>query len=280
MLKKMLEPETLWENSIEKRNALVRIAMFTFMIGILVYIQMIVIWLTNPDGVWQGIVYKVGYGWEDSLGRVGLGMFNKLKGYFLYPSLQTIFCLFLISLITVLLYEMFQFRQRLYGGILGIIMVCSPFMCNLLTYYYTADAYLVAYFFSVLFVFILVKKANIRSVLIAAVLLACSLSLYQAFVGTSITLCLLYLLYKLIKDGEWKKVLHQGGYFLAAGCLGTILYLLIYKFYSNWKGILPTADRGFASMGRIPFQKLWPLTKQAYIYFADYYFTDNLINNS
>ena len=281
MLRKLCEPEVLWDNIRHKWADLFKISVFTFVLGILVYIQLITQWLTNPDGVWNGILEKQGFNWEDSLGRVGLRMIGRAKGFFLYPALQTIFCLFLLSLITIMLCEMFEIHQQLWRIVLGFLMVCSPSLCNMFTYYYTADAYMIAYFLSVLFVYILANNVSKRNVFYAAVLLACSLSLYQAYLGTSITLCLIYLLYGLLTKNEgWRRTLYQGGRFLISGFLGTLLYLLVYKCLCNFTGIVPTAERGFASMGRIPAARLLSLLKQAYIYFIDYYFTDDLYNNS
>ena len=280
-MSKILEPEIIWSMIRKKcEGNSFKIAMFTFGFSIIVYIQMITEWLANPDA--NGLLlYKRSNEWENTLGRVGLGMFIKLKGNFQFPTLQTIFCVFVLAIITVLLCVIFDICQPMWGLMFGGLMVCSPFICDLLTYYYTADAYMVAYLFSVLFVYMLIKYRNIWAFITAVILLTCSLGLYQAFLGTSITLCLLYLLYRLLKKGDSRKtILLQGGRFLAGGCSGTILYLLAYRFYCSWKNIQPTEARGFASMGTIPKERIGELIKEAYIYFTDYYFTDNLIYNS
>lgn len=280
-LRRFMEPEVIWDNVWKKRKDSLMIAVFTFISGILIYIQMIMGWLTNPDGVWMGILFKDGYEWENTLGRIGLEKVNKLKGFFLYPALQTIFCLLLIAAITMLLYEMFGIKQKLWGFILGLLLVCSPSLCDTLTYYYTADAYTLSYFLAVLFVYIVARSKKIWALAIASLLLCISLTLYQAYVGTAITLCLLYLLYLLIKKGEhWKAVLTQGIRFLISGFIGISLYLVLYRIYCIWYRVVPEESRGFASMGKLPLQRIPKLIKQAYIYFGDYYFTNNLYNNS
>lgn len=278
----ILEPELVWNKLVKKWNRQFKTALFTFVLGIIVYIQMITEWLANPDGIWGGILlFKGNYHWEDALGRFGLGMYNRLKGYFQFPALQTFLCLFILAVITALLCEIFNIHQQIWGLLLGGLMVCSPYFCDLLTYYYTADAYMIAYLFSVLFVYLLAKYRKIRTFVAAVFLLVCSLSLYQAFVGTSIALCLIYLLYCLLKKGDsLKEVLLQGGYFIVGGGTSTLLYLITYRVYCSLRGIYPTEDRGFASMGIIPHEQIVGLIKKAYIHFNDYYFTDNLYNNS
>lgn len=280
-MNKILEPELIWNRFIEKWGKRLKIAIFTFSFGMIVYIQMVTEWLANPDGIWNGILYKTYYEWENTLGRIGLKMYNKLKGYFQFPALQTIFCLLILALITILLCEMFEIHHQIWGMLIGCLMVCSPYICDLLTYYYTADAYMLAYLFSVLFVYILSGRKRVWAFVSAVCLLVCSLSLYQAYLGTSIALCLIYLLYRLIKKGDsCKKVLVQGGYFLAGGCLGILLYLLVYRVYCIRTGIQPTDSRGFSSMGMIPKEKIFELIKSAYTFFIDYFFTNKLHFNS
>ena len=141
-MNKIIEPEFVWSKLMERWGSLLKIAIFTFAFGIIVYIQMITEWLTNPDGTWSGMLYKRSYGWEDSLGRIGLGMYNRLKSYFQFPALQTFLCLFILAVITVLLLDMFNVHQQMWGLLLGGLMVCSPHICDLLTYYYAADTYM------------------------------------------------------------------------------------------------------------------------------------------
>lgn len=274
-------PEEIWDKVISGRDKEIKIGIFTFVFGIALYFPMITKWLCNPDAVWQGIVYKSGYGWENTLGRIGLEKFNKLKGFFIYPSAQTIWCLLLTALIAVLLYKLFEVKNALYGGLIGVLLVCSPSLCSTLTYYYTADAYMTAYLFAVLFVVLLAKGRGIASLLSAVFLLACSVALYQAYVGSAIALCLLYLLFLLVEKREgWRKALWTGGRFLIGGVSGVAFYLLLYRVYCIVNHIVPEANRGFDSMGKIPLGRLPELVGQAYRYFFDYFFTDALYNNS
>lgn len=133
-------PNNIWRHLAEKYKMEKRIFLFTFFLGVIIYLRMITQWLTNPDGVWQGMVYKNYYGWEDILGRVGLGIFNKVKGYYQFPALQTIFCIFIAALIAVLLCCLLEIRIYPWNYVVGGLVICSPSLCSTLTYYYTADA--------------------------------------------------------------------------------------------------------------------------------------------
>lgn len=274
-------PDNIWRHLAEKYKMEKRTFLFTFFLGVIIYLRMITLWLTNPDGVWQGMVYKSYYGWEDILGRVGLGVFNRWKGYYQFPALQTIFCILIAAVIAVLLCCLLEIRKYPWNYIVGGLVICSPSLCSTLTYYYTADAYLLAYLFAVLFVWCLVKRHTWKHYILAVVLLAVSASIYQAYIGSAITLCLLYLLFGIIRNNESaKQLISRGCRFLTAGGCALALYLLSYKMMCRWKGISPVADRGFDSMGKIPLGRIPMLIKQSYHYFFSYYFTDELYNNT
>lgn len=273
--------ESIGKRILEEHKTERQTFLFTFVLGILLYLRMITQWLTNPDGVWQGLVYKSYYGWEDILGRVGLGLFNKLKGYYQFPTLQTIFCIAIAALIAVLLCDLLEIKRFPWNYMVGGMVVCSPSLCSTLTYYYTADAYLLAFLLAVLFVWCIAKKRTWGSHVLAVVLLAASASLYQAYIGSAITLCLLFLLLKMVRGAETVKQLMQRGLcFLVTGICGVLTYLLSYKVICRLWRISPIADRGFDSMGKIPLGRIPMLIKQAYHYFISYYFTDELYNNT
>lgn len=259
----------------------VKIIGYTFAAGIVIYLRLITQWLTNPDGVWVGLVAKRDYSWENALGRYGLGYVGKLKGFFVYPALQTVFNLFLVSVAALILFQLFEMKKIVWGVLTGLLLVCSPSLCSTLTYYYTSDAYVTAWLLSILFVWILVKCQKIWGIVAAAALLAISLTMYQAYVGTAITLCLLYLLFLVLcKNSEWKRILICAARFAGAGVLGILVYLGSYKVFCVVKGVVPVSDRGFDSMGQIPLKDLGNLICKCYKTFHDYFLTDNLYNNS
>lgn len=275
-------PENIFSELIKNRNKNIeKIFLITIAIGIILYIRMITQWLTNPDGVWEGLVYKNEFGWEDALGRIGLRYVAKLKGFFIFPALQVIINLCLVGVITVLLCKLFQIASTLWGCIVGMFLMCSPSLCSTLTYHYTSDAYVFSYLLAVVFVYVLVRYSRKRTILVAGGCLAISLLIYQTYVGTAITLCLLYLFFLLLKkETKWKEVLLYGTRFLVSGVLGIGLYLILYKIMCIYKGIMPVSARGFDSMGVIPLDQIGDLIKRAYIGFTDYYFTDRLYDNA
>ncbi len=274
-------PENLWEGWRDRYRQDWKTFLFAFGMGVIFYLRMITQWLTNPDGVWQGLVYKEGYGWENALGRIGLGPFNWMKGYYQFPAVQTIFCIAAAALLSVILCRLFEVRRSPWNYLVGWLVVCSPSLCSTLTYYYTADAYLLSFLASVTAVACVAKKWSWVSYMLAAVLFMISASLYQAYIGSAVTLCLLYLLFMILRREEaFHTIVKKGLHFLTAGVSGVAAYLILYKIVCRiWK-FAPVDARGFKHMGRIPLGRLPELIRQAYHFFFGYYFTDELYNNS
>lgn len=257
------------------------ILMFTFLTGVCIYIRMITKWLANPDCVWEGLMFKKNYAWESALGRFGIEKINKIKGFFQYPAIQTILNVFLVACIAVLLINIFEIKNVYLGCLIGAFLIVSPSLCSTLTYYYAADSYTFAYFLSVLFVYLLVQKQGKLWFLISALLLAFSMLIYQAYIGTAITLCLLYLLYLLLcKNTDWRMILRKAGRFLTTGLLGTVCYLAAFRFFCLIYHVNPVSARGFDSMGRTFFENFPVSIGKAYHGFYDYFLTDNLYNNT
>ena len=229
-------PDGIWNNFSRQYKEERKLLFFTFVLGCTLYLRMIVQWLANPDGVWQGLVYKPGYAWEDMLGSMGLGMFNRFKGYYQFPTLQTLFCIFTAALTAVLLCSLLEIKKHPWDYIAGGLVVCSPSLCSTLTYYCTADAYLLAFLFSVLFVWCLAKGDTWKSYAVAVFLLAASACIYQAYIGSAITLCLLYLLLNIMRNTvPPRNLLGKFFRFLTAGACASALYLVSYKLVCRWR---------------------------------------------
>ena len=248
--------------------------------GALLYCKWIFEWIINPDTIWNGILYKDSYGWEDSLGRIGLRYFASLKSFFILPSLTVVFCIVVNSVLAVLLCRIFIIKNKFLSTLTGIIVSCSPSFCSLLTYYYTSDAYMFACLCSVLFVFF-IKNRGKMPFIISVILLSASLFLYQAYLGTAISLSLFYLIYNLLIDRpNLKDYFSQVFRFMIGGIAAICLYFVIYKIVCFTDNITPTASRSFSTMGKLPLSELPLLLINAYRSFFDYYISDNLFMRS
>lgn len=254
--------------------------LFIFVGGVFLYLQTAINLLANPDAIWNGLFYKTEYSGENGLGRWGLRYLAKLKGYTINPTLVTIFSIFVLSLIVMLLCRMFDINDAFYTLLIGIVVIASPNIANTLTYYYCSDFYIVAYFLMVLSIYYVWRKDGIVSYMLPAVMIMISLSLYQAYIGVAMLLSLMVLLISLLdhqkKVADILKLALKLG---AVGGGGVILYLLSTKIMQKIQGFALTEGRGFSKMGKIEFAQLPMQLAQCYQNFFDYFFKCTLINN-
>jgi hypothetical protein len=273
--------------SSQKQRILIVFA-FTFFFGLFLYFPLLSGWLTNPDGVWMGLFLKNDYSWENALGRIGLQFLAKFKGYFIFPSFQLLFNLLLMSGIAVLFNKIFEINSLVLNLVSGVFLMASPTLVSTLTYHYTSDAYILAYFLAVFSVYLVIdanrQLKSFRKLIRFIFAVGClifSLSCYQAYIGTVITIMIVYVLYFLLcTDKDRRNILRNTVIMAAITLISTLGYLVVFRIYCFIFHVQPVADRGFSQMGQIPFSQLPQLILKAYQSFYHYFFTDQWFNNS
>lgn len=252
-----------------------------FLLGVIMYFPIITQPLTNADGITISLTHKSSHEWENSLGRFGLQYVDRMRGNYIFPELTTFFCLFLLACIAVLIIEIFQISSKAARAAVGVILILSPSVANTLTYYYCSDSYMLAYLLAVLSAFFLLNKTRPASWALAIISIATSLTLYQAYIGVTITICLFWTIQHCLDIFEEKKKLYRTiGRALSAGLLGVILYLGLFKLNQLITGVAAADNRGFNEMGHLSLKELPVLIKRACVIALQYFFSDDLINNS
>lgn len=238
--------------------------------GLVLYNKWITRLIINPDVLLNGIVYKYGMQWEDSLGRIGLRPVAYMKGLFVLPGFTALLCIFLNSIVALLLCRLFSIKKTWVAVCAGIILCCSPSFCEMMTYYYCSDAYMWACICSVLFVLFAGKKGNVRFCVAAALLLALSLSLYQAYLGTAVALSLFYILFSaLVRSKPFKDIVYSFFRMCVSGVSGILIYLVTFWIYCVLNGANPSERIG--GMGSFPANRIVMLIKQSYGAFYNFY---------
>lgn len=279
----LIEPQNIVNKLVKRINKKdVKFVILFILIGIITYFPMINKWLTNPDGLLYSLYYRKDHNWENAQGRFGLYYFDKLKNDYIFPVNETLFCIVLLAIISVLIYKIFNCdNYSLICLIIGFFIILSPNVSNLLTYYYCSSAYSFSYLLAVIAAYFLTKKKEIKTCVIAGFCIMISLSLYQAYIGVTITLVLTYLIYLIIiEERIGRNVYTFLMRSLITGGAGVISYLLVYKVIQLIKGFTPVTNRGFNQMGKIDMGQLPFLIKSAYLAFGQYFFSNRIVNNS
>ena len=238
--------------------------------GLFLYNKWITELIINPDVLLNGIVYKYGMQWEDSLGRIGLKPVAYMKGLFVLPGFTALICIILNAAVASILCRIFEVKKEFVAAGIGLLLCCSPSFCEMMTYYYCSDAYMWACICSVLFVFFTGRKEQFRFCVFGVVILAISLSLYQAYLGTAISLSVYYLLFLvLIKKKEFKALVISICKMCVSGISGILLYLGVFSLHCIVSG--RSANDRIGKMGSFPLNNLVSLIKQSYGAFYEYY---------
>ncbi len=224
------------------------------------------------DGIWN-YSYKFAGTFELSLGRWLLAFADKVwKGLHIDPVTSVITLIFCV-LGMILLLDIFQVRGYISYLICGLFL-SNVVVCNTLSYRYTSASYGMAFFFSMLAVFMMVKsKAGFADILMGAVSIAVSMGLYQAYLGCTCVVCLGYFMF-LLKEQKirFSTIGHKLFKCILTFVSGGVLYFLGLRFFLIKNGVVMSSYRGGDSASLLnTIVKLPVSALKAYQEFASYY---------
>ena len=95
------------------------------------------------------------------MGRFGLPIFAKLKGYVVAPEFSVFLGILFLAASVVLVIKIFDVSQVLVCSLLSILIMISPTVISTMTYQFCCDAYFFSYFLAVLAAYLLTAKKGI-----------------------------------------------------------------------------------------------------------------------
>ena len=219
-----------------------------------------------------------GYSWEVSLGRFGLFALGIFKSYISVPFIDLIISYLLISFSLILIFDLFEIKKFLNRIIIILVICISPIISATLIFNYCSVGYLLAFFLSILSLYIYYNcKNRIFKIIVPIILLVVSLSMYQAYLSLIISVFVFYNMRLIItKKIDYKKIVPY--IFMILGSVG--IYFILMKLslfvlhidaanYSNANSI------GISTILSLPskFIDSYKLTYQ-------FFFTDIFMKNS
>jgi hypothetical protein len=249
-------------------------------LGFIVFLNRIIYELPNPDAIWNGMVWKDLSGWETSLGRYMIGVWQTLKCNTINPTITAVVCIVILAGICVIVVDIMDIRGIGWQIVVAVLISLSPSVGGTLTYYYCSDMYMFAYLLSVLAVWIVVKKREIWWYVLASVCLMLSLATYQAYLPIAIVISVIYIVKNVLdSEVEFRQLICKAGILIIVGISGIILYLVGFKLVQIFAGVTPEAGRGFSQMGVISIANMPKIIIGCYRKFAEYYLSTMMINN-
>ena len=170
------------------KNKISKESLYVLLLGVIVYLPFMAGQLNNADGFTNGVLYHSDdYVWEDAQGRFFLRFFDFWRDSMIIPELIVFVSIIMMVVLIHLIWEIFDVQRSIERILIGGFILFAPSVANLFTYYYCADAYSLAFLFSVVASYLLVKgKKKIWG--IAIIPLIISMGLYQTYVGVTISI--------------------------------------------------------------------------------------------
>lgn len=131
----------------------VKFILISLILEVFIYFMMLSENLMNSnDALLHTSNYDAGK-WEISLGRGMLHYLDKARDGIVSVPLNSILTLCIISIIGVLILELFSIENKLLKLLIPLILSANPVMCAILAYTYTSVNYGMAFLFAVLAVY-------------------------------------------------------------------------------------------------------------------------------
>lgn len=205
-------------------------------------------------------------------GRWFLHFATMFNGFLQAPALIGFFSVLFLSLSAALTVSLLKIRSASLGGLAGVLMVSFPPVAFTFLFLFTASAYSFGILLAVAAVWLTARDR--RLLLPAALLLACAIGTYQAYLAVAASLSLIcVLLLALEKERETREILLFGLRHLAMLVLGLLLYYLALRVFLWAKDLTLLDYKGINETGRLGIvRQAAALLLPAYKGFAGYFF--------
>jgi len=206
--------------------------LFAFIFGYIIHLYAFTNIIPNADGLSR--VYDTQQ--MTISGRWFLHYATIFNGYVQAPALIGFFSVLFMACASALIAEMLHVRKALYGALIGLFMVAFPSVAYTYLYMFTASAYMFGVLLAVAAVWLAQKKA--WGWIPGALILACSVGIYQAYLPVAASLCLCVIIRDCLeKEKSGKMVWKAAARFLVMLIVGMLLYYVILKIFLLVKGL-------------------------------------------
>ena len=189
--------------------------------GLIAHFYKLTNWLPN----WDSLVFRYDPQNMLCMGRWFLPVASAPSSFYDLPWLAGLMAIVLHALGTVCICRMFEVRKSVTAALIGAAVVTFPVVASVLTYNYVADAYALSFLLATVAAMLITQEKPKYT--LAAVCIALSVGIYQAYITVTITLLLCHLILSLLyKDVEIKTFFLTALKFLLTGIAAMALYAL------------------------------------------------------
>ena len=216
-------PDSIIKNIISKIPKQFKVCFLSaFIVGLTAHMYKITNWIPN----WDSLVFRHDPQNMISLGRWFLPIVCNIGSLYDLPWINGFLSIVLTSLGASLICLIFNVRKPVTAALIGAATVTFPTVTSVLLYNYVADGYSMTFFLSCLAALLMTKKKP--RYIAAAILIALSAAIYQAYISVTVMLLLLWLIDRLIfKKDSVIFSLKKGAKFMGTGILGMSAYYAV-----------------------------------------------------
>ena len=219
--------------------------------------------------------------WELSLGRWLLPYLDHMRWGITGSVLSSILAVVWLAIGGVLLNRIFAIHNRALSFMLNALLGVSPFFYDTLASYHCSSEYMFGFLLAIAGVYCTMRfEGHIWSIIVGGILIACSLGIYQAYLGVSCGLYIFTLIKHTLENNKTVRLLLKELLnYVSAGVTGLVLYFLNLrinlKIWNVQMSDYAGANTSIVSrLCNIPFRLIDALKACFH-----YYFTDEIINN-
>jgi len=217
------------ENILKKLNSKIlpqwKVCFYAAVIaGLLAHVYKITNWLPN----WDSLVFRYDPQNMLGLGRWFLPVVCSFSSFYDLPFLNGIIAIAFHALGAVYICRILNIQKNITAGLIGAVTVSFPTVTSIMMYNYVVDGYSIAFFLSVLAAYYLTKEKP--KFILASLLIALSVGIYQAYITVTIMLILLKMIDEMIFDNvTFSAFLKKSLQVLLSGILGVAIYGIVLK---------------------------------------------------
>ena len=189
---------------------------------------------------WDSMFNFKGTGATFYSGRCFLGFFSGLSSEYDMPWVNGALSLFYISIVVVLLIDMFQVKSRLACILVAGLIVSFPTTTSTFAYMFTADGYMAAFLLSVLGVYLTYKIKH--GIWAGIVCIGLSMGTYQAYISVTLVVIMMIVIMDMMFEGKsFKQMFLDDWKYLILVLGGAIFYKVVDSIITAYYGITLTS---------------------------------------
>ena len=251
----------------------------TFVVFFIVYWYFLVSEPMNSDWLTTGFLKHQGAYENDSIGRWGRRYAEMLIMKAMNPGLSFFVAASSLTLMAILLIDLYEIKSRWFRAMLGPILAVSPCIIDMMQWIADVLFYTSCICIMVLAGYIISRYDSLSSSCIVVMLLLTSLSIYQGYVGVFLAVVISHLLLSLLRSEENLLAYAIKFTIRCAICSASacIMYFVIWKTNSYIRHSAVSVYAGIDQIGNTrPISEYVKAFIRSYTLYIDYFKTDVL----